>query len=142
MLVEVYSGTTQVQNTSTDSDLQRVFSELLKQGLSYIQIIIRYNMCKNLFKKGTPAFYQCMGVQPPPTISHTPPPHPQSVKQTEPSKPPAQKQQGKQSQGNQSTVQATTISHKTGEETIKYLILFGAILAVGLYLSNRRGKEK
>ena len=129
MLVEVYSGTTQGQNTSTDGDLQRVFSELLKQGLSYIQIIIRYNMCKNLFKKGTPAFYQCMGVQPPPTISQAPHPNTPSVKQTGTSKPTAKEQHGKQSQKNQSTVQATTI-------------LFGAILAVGLYLSNRRGKEK
>lgn len=52
-------------NTSTQT-LQKIISELLKQGYNYIQIVAKYNMCKNLYKKGTPEFYACMGVQPPP----------------------------------------------------------------------------
>lgn len=73
---------------SSDIGLQKVFQHLLSQGLSYVQIIIRYNLCKKLYKKGTPEFYQCMGV-PAPVTKPKPKPKPNKTQKPHPSPSPS-----------------------------------------------------
>ena len=120
------------QTTNPAQDLQRIFAELLKQGFSYLQILAKYNMCKKLFKKGTPEFYACLGVQPPPTYQQQQPPPP----------PPQQQQQQQQQQKPPPTQTANLTPQQRKEGAMFYWLAFGALLAVALYLNRRAGKEE
>lgn len=135
------------QNATTNKkqsvDIQNAIQELLASGLSLAQVWAKIALCKNLFKKGTPEFYSCLGVTPPPSVYEqnlaSKPQQPQQPQQSggQPNvivvqQPPQPQQQQKQQQ---KTVEEGFL---TGHKGMLLLLSISAIALIILLIQRRR----
>jgi len=108
-------------------DLNQAIQQLLASGLSYLQVWSKIAACKQMFKKGTPEFYACLGITPP-QYQYQPQPQPQPRPQPQPAKPPQTQPQ-----------QAGMVGVDRNKESMKMLLLAGIVLlAVFVFRDSHR----
>ena len=104
-------------------DLNQAIQQLLASGLSYLQVWSKIAACKQMFKKGTPEFYACLGITPPQYQYH---PQPQPQPSPQPARPPQ-------------TQQAGMVGMSREKESMKMLLLAGIVLlAVYVFRNTHR----